>query len=152
MPVVVRECLISAVLSIRPSDIVHQDVESAPLLLNATDYILHACSRTDIRLYEESNRLPIRQRRACSRCDGSATQSKATHHSLSHALRATSHQNSLALKLISRNAERIGHRHGRISSEAILSLKSLKIWSSSTGLPGNSPVSRARTVTLSPCV
>jgi len=43
-------------------------VESSPFLLNATDYILHASSRTNIRLYEESNRLPIRQRRACSRC------------------------------------------------------------------------------------
>ena len=39
------------------------------VLLNATDYILYACSRTDIRLYEERNRLPIRQRRTCSRCN-----------------------------------------------------------------------------------
>src|SRR5712664_4799465 len=137
MPVVVRECLISAVLSIRPSDIVHQDVESTPLLLNATDYILHACSRTDIRVYEESNRLPIWQRRACSRCDGSAAQSKTAYHRLSHALCAAGYQNPLALKLISRNEERICHRHDRISSEEILSLESLKMWSSSIGLPGN---------------
>ena len=46
----------------------------------------------------------------------------------------------------------INGRHDRISSEAILSPESLKRWSSSTGLPGNSPVSRARTVTKSPSV
>src|SRR6266403_5024608 len=152
MPVVVRECLISAVLSIRPSDIVHQDVESTPLLLNAPDYIVHACSRTDIRLYEERNRLPFRQRRACSRCDGSATQSKTAHHRLSHAFCAAGYQNPLAPKFILRNREGVCRRHDRISREAILSPESLKMWSSSTGLPGNSPVSRARTVTKSPKV
>src|SRR5258708_16933149 len=152
MPVVVRERLISAVLSMRPSDIVHQDVESTPLLLNATDYILHACSRTDIRLYEERNCLPIRQRRACSRCDGSAAQSKTAHHSLSHTLCTAGYENPLALKLICRNGERVCHRHDRISSEAILLLESLKMWSSSIGLPRNWPVSLACTVTLSPHV
>ena len=49
------------------------------------------------------------------------------------------------------NREKGKLRHGRISSEAIWSPASLKMWSSSTGLPGKSPVSRARTMTSSAC-
>src|SRR6266852_5820165 len=66
-----------------------------------------------------------------------AAQSKTAHHSLSHTLCAAGYENPLALKLICRNGERVCHRHDRISSEAILLLESLKMWSSSTGLPGN---------------
>src|SRR6267378_4236252 len=95
---------------------------------DASKLTLSACSRTDICLYEESNRLPIRERRACSRCDGSAAQSKTAHHSLSHTLCAAGYKNPLALKLICRNGERVCHRHDRISSEAILLLESLKMW------------------------
>src|SRR5260370_26638282 len=99
-----EKVFIPAVWSICPSDIVDQDIESTPLLMNAADYILHTFSRTDIRLHEESNRLPVRLRRARGRCDGGAAQSKTSHPSFSHAVRATGHTNPLALKLSSLNA------------------------------------------------
>ena len=77
---------------------------------------------------------------------------RRAHYRLSHAFCAAGYQNPLAAKFIFRNRERVCRRHDRISREAILSPESLKMWSSSTGLPGNPPVSRARTVTKSPKV
>ena len=46
------------------ADIVHQDVESTPLSLNAIDDVLDTTGRSDIRLYKESRFLAVSRLRS----------------------------------------------------------------------------------------
>src|SRR6202035_6014314 len=54
LPVLVGEHFESACFCFRSADIIHQDVESTPLSLNAIDDVLDSAGRSDIRLYKES--------------------------------------------------------------------------------------------------
>src|SRR5229473_1777775 len=65
--------------------VIYTFAADTPLLLEPHNLIVdHSLPREEAdtqiiaarRCDEESNRLPVRQRRACSRCDGSAAQSK----------------------------------------------------------------------------
>jgi len=100
----------------------------------------------DIRLYEESNRLPIRQRKRAFVATEAPLRVKRCTNSLSHTLCAAVTRTRLPLNPSAETGKGI-HRHDRISHEAILLLK-LKMGSQFNGLPGNSPVSRARTAWL----
>src|SRR5437899_8292457 len=56
-PILIREHFEPARLGFCPADVIDQNIESAPLLLNAIDHLLHARDGTDVRLYEEDGSL-----------------------------------------------------------------------------------------------
>src|SRR5690242_13906115 len=64
LPVLVGAHLESACFCFRSADIIHQDVESTPLSLNAIDDALDATGRSDIRLYKESRVLAVSRLRS----------------------------------------------------------------------------------------
>jgi hypothetical protein len=65
-------------------------------VLNATDHLLHARNRSDIRLDQQVGRLAVRQQRACCSGNCGAARLEATHHGLAHALGAPGDENPLA--------------------------------------------------------
>src|ERR1700756_3382779 len=91
LPVLVGEHLESAWFCFCSTDIIHQDVEATPLLLNTIDDVLDTTGRSDIRLYEESRSLAV----SCLRSRGGGhrgpAQCKAAYNRFSYTLRTTSH-------------------------------------------------------------
>src|SRR6202045_3250648 len=112
LPVLVGEHLESACFCFRSADIIHQDVESTPLSLNAIDDVLDTTGRSDIRLYKEKRILAVSCLR--SRGDGhrGTAQCKAACNRFPYTLRATGHENTLAFELIAKNGEWIAVCHG----------------------------------------
>src|SRR5580692_12843107 len=112
LPVLVGEHLESASFCFRSADIIHQDVESTPLSLNAIDDVLDTTGRSDIRLYKEKRILAV----SCLRSRGSghrgAAQCKAACNRFPYTLRATGHENTLAFELTAKNGKWIGVCHG----------------------------------------
>src|ERR1700746_1017755 len=111
LPVLVGEHLESACFCFRSADIIHQDIESTPLSLNAIDDVLDTAGRCDIRLYKESRILAV----SCLRSRGSGhrgtAQCKAACNRLPYTLRATGHENALAFELIAKNGKWIAVCH-----------------------------------------
>src|SRR6201998_2863508 len=105
LPVFVGEHLESACFCFRSADIIHQDVESTPLSLNAIDDVLDTASRSDIRLYKESGILAV----SCPRSRGGGhrgtAQCKAACNRFPDTLRATGHQNAFTFELTAKNAK-----------------------------------------------
>src|ERR1700719_350357 len=103
LPVLVGEHLESACFCFRSADIIHQDVESTPLSLNAIDDVLDTTSRSDIRLYKESRILAV----SCLRSRGGGhrgtAQCKAACNRFPYPLRATGYENTLAFELTTQN-------------------------------------------------
>src|SRR5260370_14784735 len=111
LPVLVGEHFESACFCFCSTDIIHQDVESAPLSLNAIDDVLDTTGRSKIRLYKESRILAV----SCLRSRGGGhrgtAQCKAAYNRCSYTLRATGHQNTLAFELIAKNGKWIAVCH-----------------------------------------
>ena|SRR6266704_1419334 len=59
LPILVGEHLKSTWFCFCSTDIIHQDVEPTPLLLNAIDDVLDTTGRSDIRLDKESRSLAL---------------------------------------------------------------------------------------------
>src|ERR1700738_1537201 len=59
LPVLVGEHFESACFCFCSPDIIHQDIESTPLLQNAIDDVLDTTGRSDIRLYKENRILAV---------------------------------------------------------------------------------------------
>src|SRR5216684_2544425 len=112
LPVLVGEHLESACFCFRSADIIHQDLESTPLLLNAIDDVLDTTSRSDVRLYKENRILAV----SCLRSRGGGhrgtAQCKAACNRFPYTLRATGHENTLTFELIVKNVKRIAVCHG----------------------------------------
>src|SRR5713226_8261247 len=112
LPVLVGEHLESSSFSICSADIIHQDVESTPLSLNAIDDVLDTTGRSDIRLYKESRILAV----SCLRSRGGGhrgtAQCKAACNRFPYTLRATGHENTFAFELTAKNGKRIAVCHG----------------------------------------
>src|ERR1700746_128357 len=111
LPVLVREDLESACFCFRSADIIHQDVESTPLSLNAIDDVLDITGRADIGLYKESRILVV----GCLRSGGGGhrgtAQCKAAYNRFPYTLRATGHENTLTFELIAKNGKWIAVCH-----------------------------------------
>src|SRR5216684_904294 len=111
LPVLVGEHLESASFCFRSADIIHQDVESIPLSLNAIDDVLDTMGRSDIRLYKESRILAV----SCLRSRGGGhrgtAQCKAACNRFPDTLRATGHENTLAFELTAQNRKWIAVCH-----------------------------------------
>jgi hypothetical protein len=73
------------------ADIIHQDVEPTPLLLNAIDDVLDTTGRSDIRLYKESRSLALSWLRSRGGGDRGTAQFKTAYNRFSYTLRATGH-------------------------------------------------------------
>src|SRR5580704_8565197 len=112
LPVLVGEHLESARFCFRSADIIHQDVEPAPLSLNAIDDVLDTAGRSDIRLYKEKRILAV----SCLRSRGGGhrgtAQCKAACNRFPYSLRATGHENTLAFELTAQNGKWIAVCHG----------------------------------------
>src|SRR5690348_826025 len=78
LPVLVGEHFESACFCFCSTGIVHQDVESAPLSLNAINDVLDSAGRPDIRLYKESRMLALGRLRARGGGHRGAAQFKTT--------------------------------------------------------------------------
>src|ERR1700758_1762790 len=131
LPVLVGEHLESACFCFCSADIVHQDVESTPLSLNAIDDVLDTKGRSDIRLDKESRILAV----SCLRSRGGGhrgtAQRKAACNRLPYTLRATGHENSLAFELIAKNGKWIAVCHGpskRNGDSKDVLLESFYLW------------------------
>src|SRR6476660_9888245 len=111
LPVLVGEHFESACFCFCSTDIIHQDVEPAPLSLNAIDDVLGTTGRSEIRLYKESGILAV----SCLRSRGGGhrgtAQCKAAYNRFSYTLRATGHQNTLTIELIAKNSKWIAVCH-----------------------------------------
>src|SRR5690242_4299092 len=112
LPVLVGEHLDSACFCFRSADIIHQDVESTPLSLNAIDDVLDTTGRSDICLYEESRILAVSCLRSRSGGHRGTAQCKATCNRFPYSLRATGHKNALAFELTAKNGKWIAVCHG----------------------------------------
>src|ERR1700675_975557 len=92
LPILVGEHLESACFCFCSADIIHQDVESTPLSLNAIDDVLDTTGRSDIRLYKESRILSV----SCLRSRGGGhrgtAQYKPACNRFTYTLRATGHE------------------------------------------------------------
>src|SRR5258706_12567498 len=95
LPVLVDEHLESACFCFRSADIIHQDVESTPLSLNAIDDVLDTTSGSDILLYKESRILAVGCLRSRSGGHRGTAQCKAACNRFTYSLRATAHYNTL---------------------------------------------------------
>src|SRR6201997_1099124 len=91
LSILVGEHLESACFCFCSADVVHQDVESTPLSLNAIDDVLDTTGRSDIRLYEESRILAVSCRRSRGRGHRGTAQCKAACNRFPYTLRATGH-------------------------------------------------------------
>src|SRR5258708_18848284 len=91
LPVLVGEHLESAWSCFRSADIIHQDVESTPLLQNAIDDVLDTPGRSDIRLYKESTILAVNCLRSHGGGHRGTAQCKAACNRFPYTLRATGH-------------------------------------------------------------
>src|SRR6202030_589513 len=78
LPVLVGEHFESACFCFCSTDIIHQDVEPAPLSLNAIDDVLDTTGRSEIRLYKESRSQAWSRRRARGCGDRGTAQFKTT--------------------------------------------------------------------------
>src|ERR1700752_2131432 len=91
LPVLVGKHFESACFCFCSTDIIHQDVESTPLALNAIGDALGTTGRSKIRLYEENRILVV----SCLRSRGGGhrgtAQCKAAYDRFSYTLRATGH-------------------------------------------------------------
>src|SRR4029077_526203 len=103
LPVLVGEHLESACFCFCSTGVIHQDVESTPLSLNAIDDVLDTAGRSDIRLYKESRILSV----SCLRSRGcghrGTAQCKAACNRFPYSLRATGHKNAFAFELTAQN-------------------------------------------------
>src|SRR6266481_3781498 len=112
LPVLVGEHLESACFCFCSADIIHQDVESTPLSLNAIDDVLDTTGRSKIRLYKESRILAV----SCLRSRGGGhrgtAQCKAACNRFPYSLRATGHKNALAFELTAKNGKGMAVCHG----------------------------------------
>src|SRR6266403_256595 len=112
LPVLVGEHFESACFCFRSTDIIHQDVEPAPLSLNAIDDVLDTTGRSEIRLYKESRMLAV----SCLRSRGGGhrgtAQCKAACNRFTYTLRATGHENTFAFELAAKNGKWIAVCHG----------------------------------------
>src|SRR4029077_20201223 len=102
----------SACFCFRSPDIIHQDVESTPLSLNAIDDVLDTAGRSKIRLYKESRILAVSCLRSRGRGHRGTAQCKAACNRFPYTLRATSHENTLAFELTAKNGKWIAVCHG----------------------------------------
>src|SRR5579864_3704105 len=112
LPVLVGEHLESACFCFRSADIIHQDVESTPLSLNAIDNVLDTTGRSDIRLYKESRILAVSRLRSRADCHRGTAQCKAACNRFPYTLRATGHKNTLPFELTAKNGKWIAVCHG----------------------------------------
>src|ERR1700719_2500866 len=111
LPVLVGEHFESACFCFRSADIIHQDVESTPLSLNAIDDVLDTTGRSDIRLYKESRVLAVSRLRSRGGGQRGTAQCKAECNRFPYSLRATGHKNTLAFELTAKNGKGIAVCH-----------------------------------------
>lgn len=91
----------AAVGSVRSTDAVHQDVNATPLLEKAVHHRLHTICRPYVRLDEQRGLLTFEKRRTRGGRDRTAAQRQPADDGFSHSFGATSHQDALALELVS---------------------------------------------------
>jgi hypothetical protein len=84
------------------TDIIHQDVEPTPLLLNAIDDVLDTTGRSEIRLHKESRSLAWSWLRSRGGGDRGTAQCEAAYNRFSYTLRATGHENTFAFEVITK--------------------------------------------------
>src|SRR5260370_7935157 len=94
LPVLVGEHLESACFCFCSADIIHQDVEPAPLLLNAIDDVLDITGRSDIRLYKESRILAVGSLRSRGGGHLRTAQSQAAYNPFPYPLPPPDHNNT----------------------------------------------------------
>src|SRR5882672_2505540 len=82
--------------------------------------------------------------------DGRPSAQKTVSNRFARALRAAGHQDALSVEFADVGSGVKERTHHPISSEAILSFASMNLKSRSAGLPGKSPLSRARSLTVFP--
>src|SRR5580692_12059570 len=90
LPVLVGEHLESAWFCFCSTDIIHQDLESTPLLLNTIEDVLDTTGRSKIRLYKEGRTLALSRLRARGGGDRGTAQFETMYYRCAYTLRAAS--------------------------------------------------------------
>src|SRR5258708_11622037 len=100
LPVLIGEHLESARLGIRGTEIIHQNVDPAPLAFNAINHLGDSGERAEVGLYKQKRGVIDRGRSSRSGCNQGTAQLKALHGGGADALGTPGNQDALAFELL----------------------------------------------------